>query len=197
MLVRQARDGDTGAFGRLVAKYQDRVINLCWRMCGNVDEAQDLAQEAFLHALQKLELYRFEASFYTWLFRIAVNECLSHRRKRKRVVLSLHDGDGHWMEEHRDQRLSGQESSDTQEPLARLAAREMQDELVAAIERLDDDQRAVVVLRDIEALDYQQIGEVLELSIGTVKSRLHRARLALREMLLRSQRTATRVAKLE
>ena len=94
MLVRQVQDGDMGAFSRLVAKYQDRVVNLCWRVCGNPEDAQDLAQETFLHALEKIGLYRFEAAFYTWLFRIAVNQALSHRRKGRRVTLSLHGGEG-------------------------------------------------------------------------------------------------------
>lgn len=197
MLVRQVQDGDTEALGRLVAKYQDRVVNLCWRMCGKLDEAQDLGQETFLRVLEKIDSYRFEAAFYTWLFRIAVNECLSHRRKNKRVILSLHNEDGNWVDKPMDLRRTGREPSDAQEPLARLAAREVQGELAAALDRLDDDQRAVVVLRDIESLDYQQIGEVLDISVGTVKSRLHRARLALRDMLLRDERTATRPLKVE
>jgi len=196
-LVHQVQDGDTGAFGRLVTRYQDRVVNLCWRMCGNLDEAHDLAQETFLHAIQKLNLYRFEASFYTWLFRIAVNECLSHRRKCKRVVLSLHGGDGKYMTDQRDMRMAGRESTETQEPISRLTARELQDELVAALDRLEDDYRAIVVLRDVEGLDYQEICEVLDLSIGTVKSRLHRARLALRDLILRRERSAVRAMKVE
>jgi len=177
-LVRWALQGDTTAQGRLVAKYQDRVVNLCWRMCGHLDDAQDLAQEAFVHALQRLNQYRFEAAFYTWLFRIAINECLAHRRKSKRVTLSL----------HRDM----SSTSDSQGPMSRLIANEMRDELAEALGRLDDDQRAVIVLRDIEGLDYQQISDVLEISVGTVKSRLHRERLALREMLLANQSATAR-----
>jgi RNA polymerase sigma-70 factor (ECF subfamily) len=197
LLVHQVQDGDTEALGRLVAKYRDRVVNLCWRMCGKLDEAQDLTQETFLRVLEKIDSYRFEAAFYTWLFRIAVNECLSHRRKNKRVVLSLHNDDGNCADDPRDLRRTGREPSDAQEPLARLTAREVQNQLAAALDRLDDDQRAVVVLRDIESLDYQQIGEVLDISIGTVKSRLHRARLALRDMLLRGERADARILKVE
>ncbi|HOA73235.1 MAG TPA: sigma-70 family RNA polymerase sigma factor [Phycisphaerae bacterium] len=176
--VRQVQDGDMGAFSRLVAKYQDRVVNICWRVCGNLEDAQDLAQETFLQALQKIGSYRFAASFYTWLFRIAVNQALSHRRKSRRVTLSLHDGDGEWPEGAAEGRTPADE-----EPLARLAARELQQRLLRGLDSLDDDYRAIIVLRDIESLDYQEIAEILEISVGTVKSRLHRARMALREKI--------------
>jgi RNA polymerase sigma-70 factor (ECF subfamily) len=177
--VRQVQDGDMSAFSRLVVKYQDRVLNVCWRVCGNPDDAQDLAQETFLHAMEKIGLYRFEASFYTWLFRIAVNQALSHRRKAKRVMLSLHDGDGQWRERALE-RASG-DGEHSEDPLARLTSRELQDRVLDALNHLDDDYRAIIVLRDIESLDYQEIAEVLEINVGTVKSRLHRARMALRD----------------
>jgi len=183
LLVRQAQDGDVGAFGRLVSRYQDRVVNICWRICGNLEDAQDLAQETFLHALEKIASYRFEAGFYTWLFRIAVNLALSHRRKARRVTLSLHNGDGKWMGELQKDGRTGRESAAADEPLSRLAARELQGRVVEGLDRLEDDYRAIIVLRDIESLDYQQIAEVLDINLGTVKSRLHRARLALRDEL--------------
>jgi len=177
--VRQVQDGDMGAFSRLVAKYQDRVVNVCWRICGHADDAQDLAQETFLHALEKIGTYRFASSFYTWLFRIAVNLSLSHRRKARRIMLSLHSDEGDWSDRVPD-RLAGA-SDPAGEPLARLTARELHERLVSGLDRLEDDFRAVIVLRDIEGFDYQEIAEVLDINVGTVKSRLHRARLALRE----------------
>ena len=193
-LVRQVQEGDTGAFGRLVVKYQDRVVNLCWRMCGDLDDAQDLAQEAFVHALQKIATYRFDASFYTWLFRIAVNQSLSHRRKTRRVVLSLHDSDGRLCDEDRPGRTPRRETDASDDPIARLAARELQQELLDALDRLEEDERAIVVLRDIEALDYREIAEVLDVSVGTVKSRLHRSRMALRALMLRREHVSDRTA---
>lgn len=189
-LVRQVQEGDTRAFGRLVTKYQDRVVNLCWRMCGNLDDAHDIAQEAFINAYEKISFYRFEASFYTWLFRIAVNQALTHRRRSRRPVLSLHDGDGEMRDVPAEQ-SPRRETSDSDQPVERLAAREMHEVLLAALEKLDDDQRAVIVLRDVEGLDYRQIAEVLEISAGTVKSRLHRARMALRELIVRRERPQT------
>ena len=92
ILVEQARSGDMGAFSRLVTRYQDRVLNACWRVCGNIDDAQDLTQEAFLHALESIESFRRRANFYTWLFRIAVNLSISHRRKAARADRGLCSG---------------------------------------------------------------------------------------------------------
>ncbi len=190
MLVRQVQDGDAGAFGRLVVKYQDRAVNLCWRMCGSLEDSQDLAQEAFLRAFEKIGAYRFEASFYTWLFRIVVNTVLTQRRRKRRVTLSLHDGDGKWADYLRDEHPAGRQTDEADDPLSRLSAREMQQQLLAGLERLDDDHRAIIVLRDIEAMDYRQIAEVLEITVGTVKSRLFRARMALREMILGPKATS-------
>lgn len=186
VLVRQVQDGSMSAFSRLVAKYQDRVVNVCWRVCGNPDDAQDLAQETFLHALDKIASYRGEASFYTWLFRIAVNQSLSHRRKTRRVALSLHDGDGQWTGTggQAERVASGEDDG----PLARMAARELSQLLAQALDELEDDYRAVLVLRDIESLDYQEIAQVLNINLGTVKSRLHRARMALRDIVNRKNR---------
>ena len=92
-LVEQARGGDMGAFSRLVTRYQDRVVNTCWRICGNAEDAQDLAQEAFLHALQAIGSFQRRSRFYTWLFRIAVNLTLTHRRRSARIKFqSIGDG---------------------------------------------------------------------------------------------------------
>lgn len=180
VLVEQARNGDMTAFGHLVARYQDRVVNTCWRMCGCLDDAQDIAQEAFLNALQSLESFRGRSSFYTWLFRIAVNLSLSHRRKRaRRPVLSLHTGDDEPMYGDAAMRVVSVDD----DPSARLHGHETQRLVADALEAMDDDHRAVLVLRDIEGFDYTRIAEVLELPVGTVKSRLARGRLALRERL--------------
>jgi RNA polymerase sigma-70 factor (ECF subfamily) len=184
LLVEQARGGDMGAFSRLVTKYQDRLVNTCWRISGNLDDAQDLAQEAFLHALEKLDTFKHKAGFYTWLFRIAVNLSISHRRKSARAVkLSLHGPDGQWRGDHQAARLVNRVSNEPSDPPARLSQREMGRLVAEGVEELDDDHRAVVVLRDVEGFNYEQIGEILELPIGTVKSRLHRARMELRQRL--------------
>ncbi len=179
LLARQAQAGDLGAFSRLVVRYQDRVLNLCWRLSGNLEDAQDLAQEAFLKALEKITSYRHQAGFYTWLFRIAVNQALSLRRKTgRRPTLSLHacsDDGQELIERVGDPRLAAADRM--------LEMDEARACIEKALDDLEDDHRCVLVLRDIEGMDYQQMADVLEVSVGTIKSRLHRARMALRERL--------------
>lgn len=187
ILVEQARTGDMSAFGRLVTRYQDRVLNTCWRVCGNLEDARDLTQEAFLHAMEKIGSFRQQANFYTWLFRIAMNLSISHRRKAARAVkLSLHGPEGQSVCDDPSARLHGRVSNDPVDPPAKLSAREVETLVAEGLEQLDDDHRAVIVLRDIESFDYQQIAEILELPVGTVKSRLHRARMELRGRLERA-----------
>jgi len=183
-IVERVREGDTDAFGRLVTRYQDRVVNACWRICGNAEDAQDLAQEAFLHALQAIDSFQRRSRFYTWLFRIAVNVAISHRRKQaKGVALSLHGHDGEWRGDHQAAKLVGRVSNETDDPPAKLSAQETERRLLQGLEQLDNDHRAIIVLRDIEGMDYHQVSEILDVPIGTVKSRLHRARMELRERL--------------
>ena len=182
-LAQQARSGDMAAFGRLVSRYQDRVLNTCWRIAGRREDAEDLAQEAFLHALQAIGTYQARSRFYTWLYRIAVNLALSHRRRQARAVrLSLHNRDGQCIG-HQAATLVGRISADAQDPPAKLSARETQRRIEQGLADLDDEPRTVVVLRDLEGLDYAQIAEILDLPVGTVKSRLHRARMELRRCL--------------
>ena len=181
--VRRIQGGDLTGFSDLVAKYQDRVFNTCWRICGHLEDARDLTQEAFLRALKSIGSFRAESGFYTWLFRIAVNLAISHRRR----------------EDHRSTRSPGLGENVTDSsgaaspgglrlavpdrPEATLEAGEIHSRVVNAIQALDEDHRAVVVLRDIEGMNYRQIGELLDISVGTVKSRLHRARCTLRAVL--------------
>ncbi len=179
-LVQQARHGDVSAFERLVLRYQDRLVNTCWRLSGSREDAEDLAQEAFLKAFAALNGFQRRSGFYTWLFRIAVNLAVSHRRRTgRRSTLSLHE-----VEPARDRTDSGSHRpGPCEDPAAALGRREVQSCVEAALETLDDDQRAVLVLRDVEGFDYREIAAILEVSVGTVKSRLHRARMALREKL--------------
>lgn len=183
-LVDKTRGGDMGAFSRLVTKYQDRVVNACWRITGDAHEAHDLAQEAFLQAMEKVESFQGRSSFYTWLFRIAVNLSISYRRKAaRRVKLSLHNADGESTVDHQAAELVGRVSHEPVEPSAQMSAWELRQQITAELEKLDEDHRAVIVLKDIEAFDYQQIADILEVPLGTVKSRIHRARLMLRGRL--------------
>jgi RNA polymerase sigma-70 factor (ECF subfamily) len=176
-LVRQARRGDSAAFGALVTRYQDRVHNLCYRMCHNEADALDLSQSTFLKALDGLGRFRAESSFYTWLFRIAVNVTLSHRRAhRRRRTFSLDTGS--------DDANPGPQLAARQDDVAeRAMTGETHAQVVRAIERLDEEFRIAVILKDVEDLGYAAISEILSVPVGTVKSRIHRGRLMLRELL--------------
>ncbi len=180
-LVAQVKAGQTHSYGELVRRYQDRIFNTCWRICGHLEDARDITQEAFLKGFQGLDGYRQESGFYTWIFRVATNLAISHRRSAGRTKAMLEHQGGIVRTQadalaRRMEESSGEDSGRSGDASARAAA---------LLQSLDDEHRAVVVLRDIEGFDYQQISDILGVPTGTVKSRLHRARLALREAILR------------
>lgn len=182
-LIRKARAGDRGAYGRLVMAYQDRLYNAILRMVGDRDEAAELTQETFARGLAKLDGFRGDAAPYTWLFRIATNLAISRLRKvQKRRAFSL-DGSPCGNEDDQAAALKETLSSASPEPSEEIEARERHEQVLAALGRLDPEYRAVLVMRDIEGFDYQQMADVLGLPLGTLKSRLFRARLALRDEL--------------
>jgi RNA polymerase sigma-70 factor (ECF subfamily) len=181
-LMRQAQQGDRLSFGQIVTLYQDRLYNATLRLVGDVEEARELTQEAFTRALVKLDEFRGDSQPYTWLFRIAANLSISRLRKVQRHRIFSIDGhaggNGDAVDPIRD-RVAGK----TALPLEAMEKRERDEQVLAALGRLDTEYRAVLVMRDIEGFDYQQMASVLELPLGTLKSRLFRARLALRDEL--------------
>jgi RNA polymerase sigma-70 factor (ECF subfamily) len=183
-LVRRCQSGDLPAFEGLVERYQDRVFNLVFRLSGHHQDAQDITQDVFLRALEHIGKFRQQAKFYTWLFRIAVNVAISRRRRGSRVRFVSLDGAGGDDDESGGELRAGQLPNPAAEtPDAAADRNEQREQVAAAIAGLDDEFRSVLVLKDIEGFDYQQIAEVLELPLGTVKSRLHRARCELRDKL--------------
>ena len=180
-VVQQCRSGDVRAFAFLVEKYQDRLFNTTYRLCGNYQDACELTQEAFLRALRSIAGFRSEAKFYTWLFRIALNLVRSHQRRAGRKHFSsLDEPDGKLEVASQAAGLLGGDGADP----AQLAIRAERDaQVMAAVGRLAEQYRTVIVLRDVEELDYEQIAETLGIPVGTVKSRVHRGRLALKEDL--------------
>jgi len=180
ILVAQAQRGDAGAFGRLVERYQDALFNGIYRMVSQREDAEDLAQEAFVKAFRGIASFEGRSSIYTWLYSIAINLVISFRRKtgstRRLNPLPLHEGsDGSgWRLDVAD---------DCEPPDGAAERRELRERIEQAIQDLDDDYRLVVVMRDIEGFDYDTIAELLGCPQGTVKSRLHRARVVLREQL--------------
>jgi RNA polymerase sigma-70 factor (ECF subfamily) len=187
-LLRRAQRGQREAYGQLVLLYQDRLYNAVLRLIGDREEARELTQEAFTRGLMKLDSFRGDASPYTWLFRIAVNLAISQLRKIKRHrVFSLSqssNGNGrHGTDDQASSLVDRLASKDTPRPSDDLEDREQGEQVLAALGRLDAEYRAVLVMRDIEGFDYQQMADVLGLPLGTLKSRLFRARLALRDEL--------------
>lgn len=173
LLVERAQTGDRQAFGQLVERYQDRVFNALVGLLGCREEARDAAQDAFVQAWRKLDAFRGEAKFYTWLYRIAMNQGLS-RRRRKRPVASL---------DQQKEAVGAEPVDPAGEPTDTLAAAENVAQVRAALAELADDHRQILVLREIEGLAYEDIAETLELPVGTVRSRLFRARSQLKEVL--------------
>jgi len=186
-LLRRAKNGDRGAFGQIVLLYQDRLYNAVLRLVGDPDDAREVVQESFTKALMKLDSFRGEAGPYTWLFRIAVNLAISQLRKdKRRRVFSLDrpGGNGRGDDDGDSAGLASQVARDRDAgPSDTVEKRERDEQVLAALGRLDAEYRAVLVMRDIEGFDYQQMADVLGLPLGTLKSRLFRARLALREEL--------------
>ncbi|MCG3136657.1 MAG: ECF RNA polymerase sigma-E factor [Phycisphaerae bacterium] len=185
-LVRQVQQGEMRAFEQLVVKYQGRIYNLCLRMVSHAESARDLTQDTFLKALQAIQRFEHKSSFFTWLFRIAMNLSITYRRRSKRIRMQSLDAGDSSAESGGEQAGRLQTLVAEQNMLAppdEMKRAELHRQVMAALEELDEDYKAVVVLRDIEDMDYESIAAVLEIPIGTVRSRLHRGRLALLERL--------------
>jgi RNA polymerase sigma-70 factor, ECF subfamily len=181
--VRAFLAGDRSAFDKLVLAHQDRVFSLCYRLLGDYEEAGDCAQEAFLKAYRSLKSFRFGSSFATWLYAIAVNTCKNRLksaefRSRKRMV-PLDDP----LEDDEGGKTVRQLEDPAPSPLAQLALKERERLLQGAIDALPADARVVVVLRDIEGLSYEDIVLATGYNMGTLKSKLARAREQLRKRL--------------
>jgi RNA polymerase sigma-70 factor (ECF subfamily) len=201
LLFRKAQAGDRAAFGQIVLIFQHRLFNAILRIVGDSDEARELTQETFTRALVKIDSFRGDAGPYTWLFRIAMNLAISQLRKVQRHRTFSLDGPG---------RVGGRGAADNgqargardgtndqassslldrlaerrgEDPADAIERRERDQQVLGALGRLDAEYRAVLVMRDIEGFDYQQMADVLGLPLGTLKSRLFRARLALRDEL--------------
>ena len=178
-LVERAKKGEEAAFEVLVTDNEKRIYNLCRRLTGNPEDAAELTQEAFLNAWRGLSRFQGESSFSTWLYRLASNACIDFLRKEKRrqnlsMTVSLDDEEEARQVELPDERYA---------PERELERTEVRQAVAAGLERLTPEHRQVLVMREINGFSYAEIGAVLGLEEGTVKSRIARARNALRKVL--------------
>lgn len=172
-LIAESLAGDTDAFGSLVSRYQDRLFNSLAHYLRNEAEAEDVAQEAFILSYTRLRSFKGNSSFYTWLYRIALNTAIS-RRRRARSHVSV----------ERDLESSGKGLDGSEpDPGFRMELDERARQLMAALGRLNDEHRVILVLREMDELGYEDISEILNIPVGTVRSRLHRARSQLKDEL--------------
>lgn len=174
ILLQRAKKGEIAAFESLVTAYERRVYSLALRSTGSPEDAADITQEVFLHAYRSLDSFRGDSGFSTWLYRITMNLCVDFARKNTVQTQMLDQEDAAQIEETHP---SGQ-------PEAALANSELRRELDTALNMVSEEHRKIVILRDVAGMSYADIGAALGLSEGTVKSRLARARAALRKILL-------------
>ena len=178
LLIRRAQRGDADAFEQLLLEHQKNVYNLCYRMAGNPDDAMDLSQETFLRAWRCLDQYQFASAFSTWLYRLCSNICIDFLRRRRRqqtVPLTFEDADGE------EQTYAVPDAQPLPEEQVELKL--TRETLAAAMAQLLPEHRAVLQLRVVNEMSYEQIADVLDIQIGTVKSRLSRARNQLKKIL--------------
>jgi RNA polymerase sigma-70 factor (ECF subfamily) len=181
-IISAIREGDTGAFRLLVEKYETRVYHHCLRIVGDREESTDLTQEVFLKVFRNIHKYEHAYAFYTWLYKITVNCCIDYlrnaKRKIKKVPLAQLD---HW-----DQSDSGRDQEIPDEtfcPESELLNMELRGILNNAVSRLSENLRSTIILKEIEGFSYAEIAAISNCSIGTVKSRMHRAREELKVTL--------------
>ncbi len=177
-LVERARQGDVRAFEMLVVKYRRRIERLIGRMVRDADLVQDVAQETFIRAYRAMPQFRGDSAFYTWLYRIAVNTAKKALVELKRDPLVTESARGGRDDDDETSRVEN-ELSDGETPEALLASKEIAATVNAAIDALSDDLRQAVTLREIEGLSYEEIADVMNCPIGTVRSRIFRAREAI------------------
>lgn len=180
-LINLAKTGDESGFEQLIQRYQDRLYRAILSDVGCTFTTEDIVQEAFVKAFLRLDSFQHQSRFYTWLYRIALNLRITHYRKNSRTIHSL---------ETIDQSRLAQRTDPTGAPDDIAVRTEARQQVRRALAELDEQHRRILILRDYDQLDYQTISEILSIQLGTVRSRLHRARAALKNELKRQRNTA-------
>lgn len=182
-LIRRLKERDEAAFRELVEAYRDRVFNMTFRMLGNREEAEDVSQEVFITVFKSIDSFRGDSKFSTWLYRVTANHC----KNRIKYLARRHDRSKAEFDERidRDPAPGGTGPSAIRRPDHQVEGADLKRLIGRLIAELDEDHRILIVLRDVEELSYEEIGQITDLPEGTVKSRLHRARQALRKKIKR------------
>jgi RNA polymerase sigma-70 factor (ECF subfamily) len=179
ILIKRSKNGDIGAFEDLIEEYQQKVFNIALRMLGNYEDASDIAQEVFIKVFRAIKGFKGKSSFSTWLYRIATNTCLDELRKRKNKKVLYIDEDI----KLEDSDLQRQIEDDSPTPDVIAEKKEIGAIVNEAIDKLSDEHKAAIILRDIQGFSYLEIAEILNCPEGTVKSRINRGRRTLKELL--------------
>lgn len=172
-IIEQVLSGQTKAYELLVRKYQDRLFNALVHVLRDRHEAEEVTQDAMLKAYEKLSTFRGSSSYYTWLYRIAFNLAISRTRKKRPSVSLSELQENHGLDP----------AGNGEQPTAHLERSEQADQVHAALQQMSEEYRSVLVLREMEDCDYETISKMLEVPVGTVRSRLSRARKLMREIL--------------
>ena len=175
-LITECLQGRTDSFGQLVTRYQERLFGTLVTMLGSVEDARDVAQEAFVQAYQKLDSFRGQSAFYSWLFRIALNSSVDHHRRQRRPTVSI--------DAAREQ--TGAEPTDLHpdtSPSFSIERTERQKLVQLALSKLSPEYRQVLVLKEMEDMKYEEIAAAVKIPVGTVRSRIHRGRAELKDIL--------------
>lgn len=180
-LIRECREGNKAAFGELVLRHQDRLFNSVLRLVTSADDARDVVQEAFLHAYQSLHTFKGDSLFFTWLYRIAMNTAISLKRRQK-PTLRIHQGG------EESDGVDPLDPSNVSQPGHALEMAEEERMVHESLAKLSAEHRAVLVMKDMEGMKYEDMAEILGVPVGTIRSRLHRARLEMRDLLLQKDK---------
>lgn len=183
-LIKQSISGDIQSFETLINRYQKMAFNVAYRILGNEEDAKDMTQEALIKVFRNLKSFRMDSSFSTWLYRIVMNTCKDHLRKNKVKVISMDQsydvGDGEVQMEFEDEGLKPDEL---------LVSKETQSEVQEALMEVSEKNRIVVVLRDIKGFSYSEISDIVNIPIGTIKSRISRGRNELKSILMNKRQS--------
>lgn len=183
LLVKRAKKGNISAFEELIIEHESKVYNIAYRILNNEEDAKDLSQEVFIKAFNSLHKFREDSSFSTWLYRIAMNTCIDELRKRKgresySIDRDIQTDEGTIPREFQDKQLNPEEE---------LMNKELASQIQWALNHLSETYKEVIILRDFQGFDYKQISQILGCPLGTVKSRISRARTELKNVLIKEK----------